>query len=70
MNYSDIFNNLTLSFKNAFNMTGAENAVIGISGGIDSALACAAACNALGEKKVKGFLCLIKLHQNILILMQ
>lgn len=55
MNYSDIFNNLTLSFKNAFNMTGAENAVIGISGGIDSALACAAACNALGEKKVKGF---------------
>ena len=50
MNYLDILDNLVLSFKNAFDKTGAENAVIGISGGIDSALACAAACKALGEK--------------------
>ena len=49
MNYAEIFNNLVLSFKNAFDKTGVENAVIGISGGIDSALACAAACKALGS---------------------
>ncbi len=55
MNYSEILDNLVLSFKNAFDKTGAENAVIGISGGIDSALACAVACKALGAKKVKGF---------------
>ena len=55
MNYAEIFNNLVLSFKNAFDKTGVENAVIGISGGIDSALACAAACKALGRTKVKGF---------------
>lgn len=55
MNYSDIFENLVLSFKNAFSKTGAQNAVIGISGGIDSALACAVACKALGNEKVQGF---------------
>lgn len=55
MNYSEILDNLLLSLKNAFDKTGAENAVIGISGGIDSALACAAACKALGANKVKGF---------------
>ena len=55
MNYSDIFNNLTLSFKNAFNKTGAENAVIGISGGIDSALVSSIACAAIGKDRVKGF---------------
>lgn len=55
MDYSSILNNLTLSFKDAFNKTGAENAVIGISGGIDSALASAVACIALGKDKVKGY---------------
>lgn len=55
MNYVNILNNLILSFKNAFDKTGAENAVIGISGGIDSALACAVAVKALGKDKVKGY---------------
>lgn len=55
MDCSEIFNNLVLSFKNAFSKTGAENAVIGISGGIDSALSCAVACTALGKERVKGY---------------
>lgn len=55
MDYSEIFNNLVLSFKNAFYKTGAENVVIGVSGGIDSALACAVSCTALGKDKVKGY---------------
>ena len=55
MNYSDILDNLVLSFKNAFDKTGAENAVIGISGGIDSALVSSIACAAIGKERVKGF---------------
>lgn len=55
MDYSSILNNLINNFKTAFNKTGAENAVIGISGGIDSALASAVAVESLGKDKVKGY---------------
>lgn len=55
MDYSKILDNLTVSFKNAFNKTGAENAIIGVSGGIDSALACAVAVLAVGKDKVRGY---------------
>ena len=55
MDYAKIFDNIVNSFKDAFNKTGAENAVVGISGGIDSALTSAAAVKALGKERVKGF---------------
>ena len=55
MDYAKIFDNIVNSFKDSFNKTGAENAVVGISGGIDSALTSAAAVKALGKERVKGF---------------
>ncbi len=55
MDYNKVYKDLCVSFKNSFQKTGAEKAVIGISGGIDSALVCAAACNALGYENVLGY---------------
>lgn len=55
MDYGIVFKSLTSSLKNAFEKTGAKKAVIGISGGIDSAAACACAVNALGKDNVLGY---------------
>lgn len=55
MDYTEIYNNLSNSFKNAFSKTYAKKAVIGISGGIDSACACACAVNAIGNDNVLGY---------------
>lgn len=55
MDYSIVFKSLTSSLKNAFEKTGAKKAVIGISGGIDSAAACACAVKAIGSDNVLGY---------------
>ncbi len=55
MNYQLIFENLCNSFKELFQKTGAVKAVIGISGGIDSALAAVIACRSIGADNVAGF---------------
>ena len=49
-----IFNALSLAVKDYFQKTGHTQAVIGLSGGIDSALTAAIAQNALGRKNVLG----------------
>ena len=49
-----IYNALTLGLKDYFNKTGHNIAIIGLSGGIDSALTCAIAVNALGADNVIG----------------
>ena len=49
-----IYHALTLGLKDYFNKTGYINAIIGISGGIDSALTCAIAVNGLGAENVIG----------------
>lgn len=55
MDYNIVFNSLVSSLKDAFKKTGAKKAVIGISGGIDSAAACACAVKALGNDNVLGY---------------
>mgnify|MGYP002725508301 CR=1 FL=1 len=49
-----IYHALTLGVKDYFQKTGFQDAVIGLSGGIDSALVAAIACNALGSDHVTG----------------
>jgi NAD+ synthase (glutamine-hydrolysing) len=49
-----IFRALSLGVKDYFNKTGHSKAVIGLSGGIDSALTAAIAQNALGRENVLG----------------
>ncbi len=49
-----IFRALSLGVKDYFQKTGHTQAVIGISGGIDSALTAAIAQNALGRENVLG----------------
>ena len=49
-----IFNTLSLGVKDYFQKTGHTHAVIGLSGGIDSALTAAIAKNALGSENVQG----------------
>lgn len=55
MDYNIVFNSLISSLKNAFEKTGAKKAVIGVSGGIDSAAVCACAVKALGQENVLGY---------------
>ena len=50
----NIFNALCLGIKDYFVKTGIKDAVIGLSGGIDSALVATLACNALGSELVHG----------------
>ena len=52
----DIFYALSLGIKDYFLKTGFKKAVIGLSGGIDSAVVCAIAVNALGPDNVTGIL--------------
>lgn len=47
-----LFDGLSLGIKDYFNKTGHSKAVIGLSGGIDSALVACLAVNALGAKNV------------------
>ena len=49
-----IYNALTLGLKDYFNKTGHSIGIIGLSGGIDSALTCAIAVNGLGAEHVIG----------------
>jgi NAD+ synthase (glutamine-hydrolysing) len=49
-----IYNALTLGLKDYFNKTGHSKGIIGLSGGIDSALTCAIAANGLGAENVIG----------------
>ncbi len=49
---SVIFARLCSSLKRAFAATGAEKAVLGVSGGVDSALAAAAAAKAIGTERL------------------
>jgi len=50
----NIFNALCLGIKDYFVKTGIKDAVIGLSGGIDSAVVATLACNALGSESVHG----------------
>ena len=47
---------LVMGIKNYFIKLGFKNAVLGLSGGIDSAVTCALAVKALGKENVKGVL--------------
>jgi len=49
-----IYNALTLGLKDYFKKTGHSLSIIGLSGGIDSALTCAIAVNGLGAENVIG----------------
>jgi len=49
-----VFEALVLGVRDYFRRTGFQRAVIGISGGIDSALTAAVACEALGADRVLG----------------
>jgi len=51
----EIFKALSLGVKDYFSKTNFEKAIIGLSGGIDSALVASIAVNALGNKNVYGF---------------
>ena len=51
-----IFNALCLGISDYFAKTGNKEAVLGLSGGIDSALTAAIAVNAIGSKNVHGVL--------------
>ena len=51
-----IFNALCLGISDYFEKTGNKEAVLGVSGGIDSALTAAIAVNAIGSKNVHGIL--------------
>ena len=50
-----LFEALKLGVKDYFQKTGHEKAVIGLSGGIDSALTCAIASYALGNENIYGY---------------
>ncbi len=50
----EVFSALTLGVRDYFRKTGFKTAILGLSGGIDSALTCAIAANALGVENVMG----------------
>jgi NAD+ synthase (glutamine-hydrolysing) len=52
--YDSIYQALVLGVKDYFRKNGFKNAVIGLSGGIDSALTAAIAVEALGNENVRG----------------
>lgn len=54
--YSDIYNALVLGVKDYFAKVGFKKAVIGLSGGVDSALTLAIAVGALGNENVDAIL--------------
>ncbi|HCL55786.1 MAG TPA: NAD+ synthase [Spirochaetia bacterium] len=54
--YQELEEALVLGIKDYFAKTGFKKAVLGISGGIDSALVCALAVKALGKENVMGIL--------------
>src|SRR5690606_379113 len=51
-----IYNALVFGIRDYFNKNGFKKALIGLSGGLDSALVCTLACAALGPENVKGVL--------------
>lgn len=51
-----IYNALILGIKDYFQKSGFSKAVLGLSGGIDSAIVCALACRALGPENVMAVL--------------
>ena len=51
-----IYNALLLGIKDYFHKSGFSKAVLGLSGGIDSAIVCALACRALGPENVMAVL--------------
>ncbi|WP_316817168.1 NAD+ synthase [Pedobacter nyackensis] len=51
-----IYEALVLGIKDYFNKSGFSKAVLGLSGGIDSAIVCALACRALGPENVMAVL--------------
>lgn len=51
---SDVYNALCLGIRDYFAKTGFHKAVVGLSGGIDSSVAAALACCALGPQNVLG----------------
>ncbi len=56
LNISLIYEALILGIKDYFTKMGFKKAILGSSGGIDSAVVLALACNALGAENVKGLL--------------
>lgn len=54
--YQNLYEALTLALRDYFNKNGIKKAVLGLSGGIDSALVVAIAVNALGKENVVGIL--------------
>ncbi|MFA6201173.1 MAG: NAD(+) synthase [Bacteroidales bacterium] len=54
--YQNLYEALTIALRDYFNKNGIKKAVLGLSGGIDSALVVALAVNALGKENVVGIL--------------
>lgn len=54
-NVEIVYENLKSSFRKSLKQTGCENVVIGISGGIDSALSAAVAVDSIGSGHVYGY---------------
>lgn len=54
--YQNLYEALTLALRDYFTKNGIKKAVLGLSGGIDSALVVAIAVNALGKENVVGIL--------------
>tara|TARA_B100000989_G_scaffold290944_2_gene264793 strand:- start:92 stop:1750 length:1659 start_codon:yes stop_codon:yes gene_type:complete len=51
----NLYDALVVSLRNYFNALNFKNIIIAISGGIDSALSATIACDAIGNKSVKGY---------------
>ncbi len=62
---SNLYDALVLSFRDYVLKSGFENAIIGISGGIDSALSCSIACDAIGGSNIKSFFLPSKFTSNL-----
>lgn len=56
LNINEIYDALVLGIKDYFNKMGFTKAILGSSGGIDSAVTLAIACKALGEENVRAIL--------------
>ena len=54
--YQNLYEALTIALRDYFNKNGIKKAVLGLSGGIDSALVVTLAVNALGKENVVGIL--------------
>ena len=54
-NWKQLFKAINLGLKDYFCKTGHKKAVVGLSGGIDSAVTCAIAAFALGKENVYGY---------------